>query len=415
MANENGNPKETPVPKLSVEKSPAPRPESKPEAAESFPVETVEKKNNLMANVRDELKKQRPLVTPRKMAGAESINLPVAVREMGVNWIEIKAMGKSMNDLLGKEDEPAATWEDITSLKPADPDLYFGIPMVASVVAHRENSSIPVLSPTEEQIKKLKPWLETVSNFVGKISPTLQNKFNGLIERKGGEIVQATGQEVADLANVIGEIKNPKQQFLSELTYLYTQLSSSQMEPDFLGMEQEMTIERKIEVLMETFYNLRYRESWEAPAWIDRKKLPLSSTLLPRLGIPPYDLNAGEKSVAASELMQGFETFLKTKVARVNPAPIPTSLNLLDVRTWQRALVETFASDRLERVKEHLPDLLEHAYQSLPENGQLVKGKIYEIATDIVILHREGYSPHEIADYMFARDISALPYKPVTS
>ena len=77
-----------------------------------------------------------------------SINL----REIPLNWQALTDLGKAINRL---KDDPFAV-RDFAALKP-EPSHYIGIPMVASVIANKNNPEVPVILPTEQEVKALKP------------------------------------------------------------------------------------------------------------------------------------------------------------------------------------------------------------------------------------------------------------------
>src|SRR3989344_6654566 len=267
-----------------------------------------------------------------------SINL----REIPLNWQALTDLGKAINRL---KDDPFAV-RDFAALKP-EPSHYIGIPMVASVIANKNNPEVPVILPTEQEVKALKPWLSLVTGLLGRIHPTLAAKFDRYFERKGAEIVVISALKIAEIGDFIGTIPNPRKQFLNELSDVYKNLQKEETYKGFLGETVYMSIEQKVSNFLNTFDYLRhYRyDPPDFPArWLNSKQFPIVIGLLPKLRIP--DTNAGTTSIAGAELMEGVEIFLKRKgVRNIGPAPLPSEFDLFNLDTWGRGLAVFFKEE----------------------------------------------------------------------
>lgn len=330
----------------------------------------------------------------------DSINL----RELPVNWQALINLGKAINEI--KDDDIER--EDLTDIKPPA-SIYPALPMVASVIANKRNPEIPVVLPTQEEVKAMKPYLATVEKFIGRFSENMARKFGGYIERKGAQIVVDIANQVTKFPDVARTIENPQQQFLKETTLLYQNLRRSETEEGFWGETNEVKVEQKISRLLRALNEFRFNNSRPdyTPRWLNSRDFPLLLKLLPRLNIPSQwtsEDNISKASIAGAELMSGLETFLKQQgIKGIGPAPSPREFNLLDPDSWGRGFAELFAAEKLERVKKGLPNALTQAYQALPQNGPQMADKIYDIAENVCILKVQGHSPDEIAGNIFVK------------
>src|SRR3989344_1999213 len=108
-----------------------------------------------------------------KKTTIESINL----RRLPIGWQALQGLGSAINWM---KDSPIES-QDLTAIKPPT-EIYFAIPMVASVIANNNNPQIPVMLPKKIEIEKIKPWLWILDKFIGKFSENLSEKFGNYIE-----------------------------------------------------------------------------------------------------------------------------------------------------------------------------------------------------------------------------------------
>lgn len=349
---------------------------------------------------------EKPLETlphwAEKKADVNSINL----YELPINWQALADLSKGVNQIRDNHVEAS----DIVGLKPP-PEVYPALSMVASVIANKRNSEIPVILPTHADVEAMKPWLAKVDKFIaGFGSENWARKFRSYIEKKGGEAVRDMGMKVSSFADMVGSINNPREQFLKELTLVYQHLQKPETRTasTFLFFEDEeiIPIEDKI---CSFLGNLKYRAGNGVPedefSWLnDSEDFPIITKLFPKLKFPPASLDTGTASIAGAELMQGIEIFLKQRgIKGIGPAPSSRELNLFDPGSWGRGLAEWFASEKLEKVKNGLPLLLTLAHKTLPANGPAFADKIYDIAENICILKEKGHAPEEIASNIFRK------------
>ena len=330
----------------------------------------------------------------------DSINL----RGLPVNLQALTNLGKAINEI--KDDHIER--KDLADIRPPV-SLYPALPMVASVIASKRNPEIPVVLPTNEEVKAMKPYLVTIEKFIGRFSENLARKFGSYVERRGAQLVVDTANQVVKFAEVARTIENPQQQFLKEATLLYQNLQKPETEEGFWGETNQVKVEQKIYNLLRSLNEARFNNSWPSytPRWLNSRDFPLLLKLLPRLNLPPQwtsEGNISNASIAGAELMSGLETFLKQQgIKGIGPAPQPREFNLLDPDSWGRGLAEVFAVEKLERVKNGLPNVLTQTYQALPQNGPQMADKIYNIAENVCILKAQGHSPNEIAQNMFSK------------
>ncbi|MDO8576984.1 MAG: hypothetical protein Q7R82_01435 [Candidatus Daviesbacteria bacterium] len=325
----------------------------------------------------------------------DSVNL----RALPIDWQALSNLGKAVNVI---KNDPLER-KDLAAIKPS-PNTYPALPMVASVIAHKRNPEIPVVLPTQPEVKIMKPWLNTVERFIGRFSQNWARKFGGYAERRGQQVVVDIGSRISNIAEQVRTIENPRQQFITELTNLYKHLEEPEYRrvETFFGERQEgLKIEDKVNKLL---LGLKYVRDGGNHGLYPRDQYPLLTTILPIIKFPPDTLDVGQASVAGAELMEGIEVFLRQQgVREIEPAPKPRQVDFFDMDSWMRGLAEMFAPDRLERVKVGLPNLLTQAYRVLPSSGPKLADQIYDIAENICVLKAQGRSANEIAQKVFVK------------
>lgn len=349
----------------------------------------------------EEIERSLEALTPKPDWAEKDVDIrSINVHELPINWQALNNLGRAINQL---KDAPFEI-KDLSDIKPPSA-VYPALPMVASVIAHKRNPEISVALPTQADVKAMKPWLTIVERFIGRLSENWARRFGSYVERRGQQVVMDVGSQISNIAEKVKLIKDPKQQFLRELTSLYKQLTKTEYQTshEFFGEEfqEKVSIEEKIKYLI---MDLRYIRDGGNHALYTKDQYPLFTTICPIIKFPPDSLDENTASIAGAELMEGIETFLKQQgISGITPAPKAREVNLFDPDSWSRGLAEWFASEKLERVKAGLPNILTQAYHVLPSNGpQLIK-KVYDIAENICILKAQGISPEEIARHIFTK------------
>lgn len=325
-----------------------------------------------------------------------SINL----RGLPIGWQSLTNLGRAINEM---KDDPFER-RDLADIKPP-PEVYPALPMVASVIANKRNPEIPVVLPTQAEVKAIKPWLATVERFIGRFSQNWARKFGGYVERKGQQVVVDVGSRVNSIAEQVRRIENPRQQFITELTNFYNHLARPEYETvdDFFGGEhqEQIKIEDKIHNLL---LGLRYVRDGGNHRLYTRDKYPLLTTVLPIIKFPPDTLDDDQASIAGAELMEGIHTFLRQQGAtHLMPVPRAQEVDLFDPGSWMRGIAETFFGEKLERVKRSLPNVLTQAHGVLPPSGPQLSDKIYSVAENICVLKAQGRPAEEIARHVFVK------------
>lgn len=332
-----------------------------------------------------------------KEVALSSINL----RELPINWQALSNLGKAINEI--KDDRFER--KDLIDIKPPA-ETYSALSMVASVVANKRNPKIPIILPTQVEIKTMKPWLTKVERFIGRFSENWARKFDGYIEKKGAQVVSDVGTRIINLTEVFRDVENPREQFLREVTLMYQNLQRKETEEGFWGEENEVIVEDKIYNLLHALIEFKINHEWpdNTPRWLNNHDFPLMLRLLPKLNMPPDSLDEGKASIAGAEMMKGFEVFLRQQgVKKIGSAPAPREVDLFNPSSWMRGLAETFAHEKLERVKNGLPNMLTQAYHVLPSDGPELAEKIYDVAENICVLKAQGRTAEEIASHIFER------------
>lgn len=364
-----------------------PRPEIKRERPKNIPHPISERV------MPPPLPQMRPRKWSDKSVSIDSINL----RSLPINWNALTNLGKSLNRLADNR----VSREDIANLKPPT-DVYFGIPMVASVIAHQRNKEIPIQLPSKEQIGKMKWYVNELYEYLNYFSERIAEKFRRYVEREGERTVLKAGLKVADVANLIGAIENPRQQMLHEVAMLYRNFQQPQISEGILW-DDEVPIEDKIYNFLNALKHVKHDpQIFNAVAY---RNYPILLQLLPKLNLPSDEFDAWSASIAGAELMEGLEMFLRRRgMPDIQPAPQPQEFDLFDLTSWPRAMAEAFSGEKLQRVKRDLPDILEQALTALPENGPQLANQIYAVAENVCVLHAQGTSDGELAHNIFVKN-----------
>lgn len=344
----------------------------------------------------------------------ESINL----QNLPLGWAALKKLGPAINYIKDSQIENT----DLSAIKPPQ-EVYFALPMVASVIANKNDPNIPVVLPNKTEIKKMQPWLEILGRFIGRFSENLSGKFGRFIEQKGGKIVLETGEKIYKVSERIGTIKNPKKQFTIELANLYRYIT----EPQFLtykgfwGEEviEEIPMDNRIREIVQYFRNVvDYSSGYfdillgdqsinprEKDRTSHRVNYPILSILIYDIINPKPEQMPGLENIvaiAAPEFLHGIEKFLRQQnISDIRPAPNALEFDFFNLDTWVRALAELFGYERLERVKNSLPEVLSLVHEILPKSGSEFSQKLYEIAENICLLKKQGMNSTQIAQNVF--------------
>lgn len=276
------------------------------------------------------------------------------------------------------------------------PNIKLALPTIASFIANKHNPDIPVLLPTQEEIKTVKPWISNLEKFLRKLSPKWGDKFKVYIEKKSQQAVTKANTYADNLIEQITTIKYPQKQFITELTNLYNHLAETKYEtiPGFFEDHQEIVgIEQKIHNLLIDLEAISHGENHE---FYTRSQYPLLITIL---SVVKFPSTTNQTNVAGIEIIEGIYTFLKQQKIP-NPIYTPQESSQGD-KTLLRELAETFSEEKLEKVKKYLPKILTLIHQTLPISGQELTDKIYDIAEGICILNAQGKPLEEIVNHLF--------------
>lgn len=340
-----------------------------------------EKTMNEMSEDSDRQGEKELPVWAQKEVAPESVD----IHSLPLNWESLEELGMAISRLTG-------TRIDLTALKPPS-DVRAFLPAVASVIANRRNPEIPVEMPTWDQLQEIKPFLATLHRWVGFFSAEAAQGLEKYAERTAKRQIQSAAEKAIDVIEFIGSIKNPKLEFLWEMTVLYGHLHARQ---NYQNSSEEVPIEEKFaSFIVDLRWAQKHPETYKDTSyWLNTRDFPLLLKIPEKFGISLGSKSADDMGVAGSEFMQGLEKFLRQKgVTDLGRAPQPH-------QSTKRMLAEQFASEDLNRVR-HLPDVLSQIYEALPTSGEELKNKIYEIIENICVLHQRGHSSGEIVKHMF--------------
>ncbi|MEK9177030.1 MAG: hypothetical protein AAB923_01920 [Patescibacteria group bacterium] len=333
----------------------------------------------------------------QKTVSPESVN----IRTLPLNWEKLAELGRKLREFQYVVSGQIGGF-DFTALKPP-PEAQGFIPVIASIVANRRNPGIPAERPTREQMQAARPWLKAVESFIGRFSERLARRFGKYVERRGEEIVTDIAERIIGFAEFSGTIENPKRQFLSECERVYRHLAERKTRDGFWG-EEKVPIEDKIaHFIRELQWAKRNPQALEDSSyWLNRQSVPLLLGLIEKLGVTIDSIDPDKAGIVGSEFMAGLHAFLThSGVSNLPPPPAAREVSIFDPGSWGRGVAEWFAPGTLAHVKRELPDILSLAYEAMPESGLALRDKVYEIAENICVLHKQGMSPEEITRHMF--------------
>lgn len=309
---------------------------------------------------------------------------------------------------------------ELAQLKPPAA-VHEAIPWVASAIVHHYNPEVPVITPNEDDITAIKPWLRSVSHLLGKFSPQWQYKFGRFVERRADHLLNKTAEGVLKRLDLIGIIENPQSQFVPEIESLYSRVSKPTYEEDtridigeifdIFGEQRrpmvQVPIERKVLDLVVELQNTRRGSKY---GLVNRQDYPLLASVIEITQFPSDDVDIDTAAVVGSEIMTGLEAFLKLRgIKNVRQAQSPVkTLDLFNTDTWttdsaMRSLAETFAMKQVLAVKRSLPSILVEVEGLLPQSGPKTVDRVRKLAEDILILRKQGVSNTEIAQALFSK------------
>ena len=102
------------------------------------------------------------------------------------------------------------------------PNADFLIPVTARAIA--EGRSFEMQKVSIRDLKRLKPVVEANAWLISRLSKRLAYKVDKLTQRKATEAVSTAMTRVIDFVETIGEIENPREQFLREIEKLYQEI-----------------------------------------------------------------------------------------------------------------------------------------------------------------------------------------------
>ncbi len=298
---------------------------------------------------------------------------------------------------------------DIADIRPSE-SLYVFIPMVASVVANKYDPKQEMRFPTYEEVLSgaSTQWalLKISEKVLNLLSKKWLAQFKANVEEAARLQIVGVGSRIAEIGFLMREVKNPRQQCLKEIEMLYKNIAK----PIRLGGE-EVKIENKIGALLSAFWRIKQNpkvfDNVQHPYGLSSRDFPILVRLLPLLNLPPEsildEMDAKYKvSAVGSEIMQGTETFLRTKgVQNVPVAPRKTEATIADPDTWVRGMGEAFAGDTIARVRTELPRILSLLVDVLPENGKEFSQSIFDLSLSILNKNQKGASFLDIGRDLF--------------
>ncbi len=309
-----------------------------------------------------------------------------------IDWRAVTLLGKKINLLQGNTYDS----NDLAVIAaPNEPKKL--VLMVASVIANSRNPRIRPHFPSEEDLKELKPWIASVQGLIQRVSPKWAVRFGKYVERSGQDAVRDAAHAVIATAEWCRGFREPRKQFVDQMTALYRLVLQPAEVAGFWGSETA-TIEDKIGQL---FLALRYGSSNMLPGF-NARAFPLLFAASKKFGFPGPNFSTEQAGIAGAEFVSGIYEFLRARgVKNLPPPPGASEFDLFDLGTWMRGMAEMFYAEKLALVSEHLPETLDLVTRALPESGPELADAIYEIAERMCGLEESGMSPEDISQLLF--------------
>ena len=309
-----------------------------------------------------------------------------------IDWQAVTLLGKEINAIQGNPYDG----RDLSVLTPPDEAKELVV-MVASVIASSRDSRFECRTPTEEDIKRLKPFVATIQRLIGRVSLRWAEGFGKLVERHGRAGVFNAGMGIVQVLEFVRRFEYPRHQFIAQLAKLYRLILEPVLVPSFLG-SRELTIEEKIEKM---FIALGYDRSSVLDQF-NSDEFPLLFALAHKFSFPGPSFSCGQAGVAGAEFMSGIHEFLLRQ--GIEDLPLPPGASEFDpfnMKGWMRLAAEAFCAEKLELVRDRLPELLSLAVRALPESGPETADAVYRIAERMCELYEQGMPADEICRLLF--------------
>ncbi|HSX18712.1 MAG TPA: hypothetical protein VLE91_01100 [Candidatus Saccharimonadales bacterium] len=281
------------------------------------------------------------------------------------------------------------------------PTRDFAVTALASDIAHSRDPDSPLFHPTADQIRAdlrrtLSGWF-----FIDVLKP-LSTKLNGVMERKGAEIVNKYSRQAREWIEIFGKTPKPKLQLVGEVVQLYDTLTDPELPTDPVNAVALLKGQ-----LPRTRYASEYETSKDAVngSFLNAKDFPLLVSVLRKLNPElVYKLSQKPVHLATREILEAMGQFLTERGVEHRPVPkMPASLKGI--------IAHQLKPDTFQTVRRDMSVVLGAVYDLLPENGPDFVDRFYKLSEDIVEAKKQGHSDSEITKRVFASvDEGEAPY-----
>jgi len=309
-----------------------------------------------------------------------------------IDWQAVTELGKEINLLQGN---PYSSNDLGTIEMPNHPEEL--ILMVASVVANSRDPRFKKKLPSEDDLKRLKPWIASIQGLIRKVSPMWAGRFGGYVEQAGQSAVAQAANLIIQSAEWCRGFKEPRNQFVGQMEKLY-RLILQRVSIAGFWENRDARIEEKVGWMLQS---LRPGSSNALPGF-NEKAFPFLFAMARKFNFPDPCFSTKEAGIAGAEFLASIHEFLTNQGVRNLPLPPRASeFDLFDSGTWKRGLAEAFYSEKLDLVRSRLPKILDLVVRALPESGPELADAIYGITIRMCELDESGMSPEEICKLLF--------------
>lgn len=205
--------------------------------------------------------------------------------------------------------------------------------------------------------------------------PGITAKVIKRAEKTADQDISQVVAKAKDIGEFFGQFDNPRDQFINELTWLFSKFGRYSQNGD----SKEEALET-----MAYYFNIRRDEY--------RENLPLLMGLArlfaPRLGIPE------SVKYAAPEIFAMVSDFLKKQGKQL------PKLDCADSNDLFYEIKRGFGRNQIENVQQVLPQILEAIYDLAPQKGVFFEDGVRGFAQHILKFHSAGMRSNQIKEFI---------------
>ncbi len=262
------------------------------------------------------------------------------------------------------------------ALKDHSPVLSVAANSLANKLSAGAEVPVPPITITAEQVKQEKPSLGVASRFIGFFSSGLKDRFDGYIARKGQEKVEQVTDDVANFVEIVGSYELPKEQFVAEIATIRSFIEHGVEGKPTGGDTPSSRMRYLLDGIADSGIKWRGGEKFAGQAWLEQSCPMIESALVVYMNPARRDLLQSYSKKAETilpEILKGLEQFMQLHDQSTVPSePVVVS-------GLRRSIGERVVGAKIRSVPARVTQMLERAYDSLPENGASFRAEVASV------------------------------------